>query len=264
MELRVISLGWGVQSWTLAAMSALGELPPVDFAIHSDTLFERVETYAFAQEWTPYLEARGVKVITVSDPRAAHIMKKSSTSDGTYTIMPVFTLNADGTRGQLRRQCTSRWKIEPMQRWLGEELKRRGLKKDDGIIEQWMGITLDEWQRAKHSKVTWIEHRYPLLDMRLTRDDCLRWLGKHSLPSPGKSACKQCPFHSRAYWQQMKREGGPNWEFALQADTELRATGRQWYLHDSRKPLGEAVVLPEEGGQQTMFEEECDSGYCFL
>ena len=27
--LRIISLGWGVQSWTLAAMAALGEIPPV-------------------------------------------------------------------------------------------------------------------------------------------------------------------------------------------------------------------------------------------
>ncbi len=27
--LHILSLGWGVQSWTLAAMAALGEIPPV-------------------------------------------------------------------------------------------------------------------------------------------------------------------------------------------------------------------------------------------
>ena len=32
--MRVISLGWGVQSFTLAAMAALGDIPPVDAAIH--------------------------------------------------------------------------------------------------------------------------------------------------------------------------------------------------------------------------------------
>ena len=33
--MKIISLGWGVQSFTLAAMVALGELEPVDFAIHA-------------------------------------------------------------------------------------------------------------------------------------------------------------------------------------------------------------------------------------
>lgn len=48
-----ISLGWGVQSFTLAAMSALGELPAVDVAIHADTTHEASGTYAFAARWTP-------------------------------------------------------------------------------------------------------------------------------------------------------------------------------------------------------------------
>jgi len=41
MTLRVLSLGWGVQSWTLAAMIALKELPPIDYAIHADTTHPR-------------------------------------------------------------------------------------------------------------------------------------------------------------------------------------------------------------------------------
>ena len=72
--MKIISLGWGVQSWTLAAMVALGELPPVDFAIHSDTTWERASTYEFARQWTPWLEERGVKVVTVSDKEAAQLV----------------------------------------------------------------------------------------------------------------------------------------------------------------------------------------------
>ena len=60
-----LSLGWGTQSFALAAMVALGELPPVDVAIHADTTHERTATYAFAEKWTPWLEARGVRVVTV-------------------------------------------------------------------------------------------------------------------------------------------------------------------------------------------------------
>ena len=56
--MNAISLGWGVQSWTLAAMSALGELPRVDVAIHADTTHERSNTYAFAAVWCAWLAHR--------------------------------------------------------------------------------------------------------------------------------------------------------------------------------------------------------------
>lgn len=253
----------------LAAMSALGELPPVDYAIHSDTTFERAATYAFAAKWTPWLEAHGVKVVTVSDPKAAHITKKSGTSDGTYTLMPVFTRNDDGSKGQLRRQCTSRWKIEPLQKWLRTELMRLGIDRRAGVVNQQLGITMDEWQRAKDSPVSWITNTYPLLERRIARQDCLDWLKAHDLPSPGKSACVQCMFHSRAYWQEMKQENGPDWENAVKADRQLRdTTGRAWFLHSDRKPLEDAVILQSESAQSWMFDEdnepECDSGHCFL
>jgi hypothetical protein len=70
--LRILSLGWGVQSWTLAAMAALRDcgcalcrrwgvdkLPALDYAIHADTTWEREITYQFAEEQTPWLEAHG-------------------------------------------------------------------------------------------------------------------------------------------------------------------------------------------------------------
>ena len=61
IPLRVLSLGWGVQSWTLAAMIALKELPLVDYAVHADTTHEHEGTYAHAAKWTPWLEERGVR-----------------------------------------------------------------------------------------------------------------------------------------------------------------------------------------------------------
>lgn len=263
-KLTILSLGWGVQSWTLAAMAALGELPKPDFAVHSDTTFEMAHTYAFAEQWTPWLEAHGIPVVTVRDTRATHILKKSSTSEGHYTLMPVFTLN-NGERGQLRRQCTSRWKIEPLHKWLGEELTRRGIAKAEGVVEQWLGISLDEWQRMKQSPVSWIENTYPLIDRRQTRDDCLRWLGSHNLPSPGKSACRQCPYRAPNWWKEMARQGGEDWDAAVAADEALRASGRPWFIHPARVPLAEAV---QDSGQARMFDDEvdpsCDSGHCFL
>lgn len=268
--ITALSLGWGVQSWTMAAMSALGDLPKIDVAIHSDTTFERKATYAFAETWTPWLEERGIPVVTVSDPRATHILKDSSRTPGqAYTIMPVFTVGVNGKRGKLRRQCTSRWKIEPLHAWLGQELKRRNIRprsRPAGAVEQWLGISMDEWERMKDSQVDWITNRYPLIELRMTRDDCLAYLSAQGLPSPGKSACVQCPFHSRRYWQDMKRENGPDWHSAVKADEELRRTGNRWFLHSDRIPLVEAVTVPVTAGGE--FDEDnepsCDSGHCFL
>ena len=43
----IISLGAGVQSSTMALMSAKGDLPPVDCAIFADTMYENSASYKY-------------------------------------------------------------------------------------------------------------------------------------------------------------------------------------------------------------------------
>jgi hypothetical protein len=158
-----------------------------------------------------------------------------------------------------------------MRRWIAGELKRRGLPKSLGIIEQWLGITRDEWRRAKDSDVKYIEHRYPLLELGMTRGDCLNWLKKHGLPTPGKSSCTFCPYHNAAMWAELKRQNGPDWKEAIKIDEAIRDKRPPYplFVHSARIPLVEAVDIPEDYGvkQLSMFDDddaECDSGYCFL
>jgi len=266
-SLTVISLGWGVQSWTLAAMVALKELPPVDFAIHSDTTWERSATYVFAKQWAPWLEERGVKVVTVSDPECAGAVVVNYGG----VFIPGYTLSDKGDRGQLRRQCSQRWKIQPVRRCISAKLN--GQKKTPGIVEQWIGYTLDEFQRAGDSKVKYIKNRFPLLEMNYTRGDCLAWLDRHDLPSPGKSACTFCPYHNRITWENMKRENGQDWLQAVDVDARIRDKRPPYplFVHPARVPLSEAVKIPEDYGYTQLalldsddFDAECDSGACFL
>lgn len=271
-QLTILSLGWGVQSWTLAAMAALGELPPVDYAIHADTTWEREQTYSFAETWTPWLEAHGVKIVTVTDPEQAAAVTTMKTD------IPAFTAGQNGATvidGQLRRQCTGRWKVDPQNAQMRAELERRGLRKTPGVIEKWLGISKDEWQRAKHADVKYIAHRYPLLEKGMTRADCIAWLQAHDLPVPPKSACVFCPFHNKAAWQEMKRAGGRDWQVALEIDTQIRTARPPYplFVHRARVPLAEAVQIPEDYGMQQAdlfgpVEDDdaatCDSGHCFL
>lgn len=264
--LTIISLGWGVQSWALAAMSALGVLPKVDAAVHADTFFERSETYEFAQKWTPWLEGRGIKVVTVSDKK-----HDGAIDEWGGVFLPLFTRTADGEpAGMLRRQCTQRWKIHPVRRWIADELKRRELSKEPGIVEQWLGITLDEVTRIKSSGVQYIKNAFPfiqMLDRPWTRHDAMLWLRENDLEIPIKSACVMCPYHDRETWRQLKRKDGENWRRALEIDKAIRHKRPSYlcYLTPERKPLVECDFRNEqEHGQMELWTQDECSGNCFL
>jgi hypothetical protein len=254
-RLRVISLGWGVQSFTLAAMVALGELEPVDAAIHADTTHERSATYAFAALWTAWLQERGVNVVTVVSKNVQPVQMVTSQ----WTDIPAYT-DTGKSLGQLRRQCTGSWKIAALRRWL--QANRNGAP-----VEQWIGISLDEWQRMKDSDVKYVTHRWPLIERRMTRHDCANWLRAHDLPVPPKSSCVFCPYHNRAAWQEMASEGGADWHKAVEIDRAIRKVRPPYdlFIHSSRKPLDSLDLrTPQERGQMELWanwDAEC-SGVC--
>lgn len=47
------------------------------------------------------------------------------------------------------------------------------------VVEQWIGISRDEIMRVKPSRETWQVNRWPLIEMRMSRQDCLAWLRRH-------------------------------------------------------------------------------------
>ncbi len=254
--MKIISLGWGVQSFTLAAMSALGELESVDAAIHADTTHERSETYDFARRWTPWLEERGVRVVTVKASDAEPVDRFGG------VMLPAYTWSERG-EATLTRQCTDNWKRAPLRRWISEELKRRDEKKAPGTIEQWLGISLDEFARMKMSDVRYITHRWPLIERRMTRHGCKLWLERHALEIPPRSACIFCPFQSSAEWRYLKTNP-ENWAQAVRVDGLIRNARppEPLFIHPARIPL-EAVDLrnDQDRGQLSLWDNEC-SGYC--
>lgn len=248
--MKVLNLGWGIQSFTLAAMVALGELEPIDAAIHADTTHEREATYRFAEKWQPWLIEHGVKVITVKSDRVDAVYTNKTT-------IPAFTATDSHAWGMLNRQCTGDWKIYPIRRWLQEN-------RNGEPIEQWLGISLDEAERMKPSNVKYITHRWPLIEKRMSRNDCIAWLQRHDLEVPVKSACVFCPFHNRSAWYEMKRENGADWRKAVEVDETIRKVRPPFdlFVHSDRIPLVD-IRSPQDNGQMEMFSEEC-SGFCFV
>jgi len=249
--MRVLSLGWGVQSFTLAAMAAVGEIPPVEAAIHADTGHEREATYQFASLWSDWLTAHGVPVVTVR----AELETAPAINRWGGVRLPAYTTNiTTGEVAQINRQCTDDWKIAPIRRWLQANRRRRQVRLQ-------LGISLDEVRRMRDSGVKYIAHEYPLVDRRLTRGDCVLWLERHGLPVPERSACTFCPFQSERDWQSLSESDR---QHAIEVDEQIRMVRPPMplFVHRSLRPVAELDMRSEpERGQMSLWESEC-SGLC--
>lgn len=262
--MRVLSLGAGVQSSTLALMIAAGEVPMVDCAIFADTQWEPRKVY----EWLDWLEKQlpfPVHRVTNGNLRQ-NVLESKNTTGGRFATVPWHIQNPDGSYGIGRRQCTSEYKLMPLRRKKRELLGyAKGARIPLGSCHTLIGISLDEYQRMKPSTDPWDTSLWPLIELRMTRDDCLGWLRRHGFPTPAKSSCIGCPYHSRAEWLTIKADP-VSWADALEIDEAIREPVRgmrgQQFMHSSRKPLAEVdLSTAEDHGQVDLFNNECE-GLC--
>ena len=255
---RFVSLGAGVQSSAMLLMLDAGELPgPLpEAALFADTGWEPQAVY----RQLDYLK-RTVKRIPIHQVNAGSIRRQlldHAAGRSRFASPPLYTLAPNGVdKGQLRRQCTREFKIEPMLRWL----RARGYGPKRPVL-QLLGITLDEWQRMSQSRVQWAAVAWPLIDARMTRGSCLAWLADRGHPEPPKSACIGCPFRSRFGWSTLtpaEREDAIEVDAAIRRLPKMRAST---FLHRDCKPLSEIDLRsPKERGQLSVLDGEC-GGWC--
>jgi hypothetical protein len=258
--MRILSLGAGVQSSTLALLAEHGETEKPDCAIFADTGWEPDSVYK-CLEWVKDNVSFPVYVVSAGNIKE-DLQANLSGSGKRFPSMPFFTSNG----GIGRRQCTNDYKIQPVQKKARELLGYAPRKRiPENSVQMMIGISLDEIQRMKPSRIKWVENVYPLIDQRMSRADCLIWMERQGYPEPPKSSCIGCPFHSNKAWMDIKRTDPESWKSAVAIDAELRADGlrgkmaNEEYMHQSLKPLGEASL----GDEQTidMFNNECE-GMC--
>ncbi|MFT4118299.1 hypothetical protein [Bradyrhizobium sp.] len=295
IRLRVLSLGAGVQSTTLALLAAHGEIGPMpDCAVFADTGWEPAAVYRhLAWLMSGNVLPFPVHVVSAGNIReqlvaAGQGRRWASIPAFTRTVTPagaeVAVLDEDdegalieiGRRrttteavsiGMIRRQCTTEFKIVPIRR---KVRALAGLTKKRSpacaVVEQWIGISTDEIVRAKPSFEPWQVKRFPLIEQRMSRHDCLAWLRRHGYPIPPKSACIGCPFHDNARWRDMRDHDPEAWADAVDADRALRSGIRgvrgQVFLHRSCVPLDEAdLATAADHGQLDLWPNECE-GMC--
>lgn len=267
---RSLSLGAGVQSSTLVMMMVTGELPWVDSILFADTGDESDLTL----EHLDWLEGQ-VKRHTNGQVEITRVGRGERLSDRVrnrasgageinndrFVAAPFYTDGKDGKGGQGKRQCTREFKLEPLDRaWRGLLGYKPRQRIPAGSVEVWIGISTDEVVRAGAAFSAWQINRYPLLEFRMSRMDCIGWLESRGFPVPPKSACTFCPFRTNAEWRWLRDNDPKGWAEAVEIDRLVREGGGvREFVHRSRVPLDQVdLSTDEERGQG--FLTHCDGG----
>lgn len=167
--MRILNLGAGVQSTTVYLLAMEGLIDSFDCAIFADTQEEPKAVYKHL-DWLVGLNGPKILIRTrgklgddlvAGTNSAGNRKKKESERDGStrFASIPAYTAPHHDRRaeltgcskGMVRRQCTSEYKIEVVERAIRREVLKVGARKrvPKGIrVQQVFGISADERFRA--------------------------------------------------------------------------------------------------------------------
>jgi len=238
-------------------MSALGlkGCPKADVAVFADTGDEPQWVYQhleFIKEWST------IPVhIVQHGSLAADVIRR-----GKFIPIPVYSKSERG-KSMLRRQCTREYKITPIEKFIRGYMGYRKGQRIKKNVRCLLGISIDEASRMKPSRTRWVTNSWPLVDAEMRRSDCLALLREHKIPEPSKSSCVYCPFHSDAFWIDLRKNHPDEWKRAVDYDEKFRnlsmsGSAQPVYIHKSLKPLSEVNFT---GSNADWFDNECE-GMC--
>lgn len=213
-------------------------------------------------------------------------------------------LNPDGTKGRIGQyRCSYNYKRRIIERKVKQLCGGPGAWKRS-TVEQWIGFSVDEVgrmrdsdgcrcgvKRNKHANGgacgkydPWQTNRWPLVEMRMQRDDTIRWFAANGHPTPPRSACWFCPNSSNDRWSTLRDEKPDLFAKAVHLDVTIRNGGGfnargntpfagTMFLHSSLTALSDADLrtarqVASDAGQGELFDVdtfdmECRSGVCF-
>ncbi|MET8626653.1 phosphoadenosine phosphosulfate reductase [Kitasatospora sp. NPDC004669] len=254
-----------MQSTALLVLAARGTIdyPTFLFANVGDDS-EHPATLAYVQDVAvPFASRSGLKLEQLRRRRRdgeTETLVQRLARPGVRSI-PIPVRMANGAPG--RRSCTADFKIKVVGRWLRQHGATAMTPATVGI-----GISLDEIHRANRRRSE--PHElidYPLLDLGLRREDCVRLIEEAGLPVPPKSSCFFCPFRTVEAWRH-QRAAEPEL-FARSVAIEAMVNDRRAdlgrdpvYLTRYGRPLAEAITLPEAPAAADDADGLCDSGWC--
>jgi hypothetical protein len=266
VTIRAFSYGGGVQSTAALVLAAQGRIDfPVFLFANTGDDSEHPDTLRYVREVAmPYAEEQGIQLHETArrfrrGPRKGErvtLYQELITNEKSIGI----PMRMSGNGAPSNRACTVDYKID----WLDYVLRQMGATKADRAVIG-LGISLDELERMSSDDPDLVSTKeYPLIDLRLTRQDCMNIISRAGLPVPPKSSCWFCPFHTAARWREMKEHEPELFQRAVELERlkneHRRALGKdEVWLSRTLRPLDQALA----GTQHEMdFDDTCESGFC--
>lgn len=230
----VLNYGLGTNS-TALIVEAVRRGIRLDVIVAADTGDERRYSYAYAKDvMDQYLATHGQPSIT---------WVRWERQDGTFVSISQMCLK----RGDLPSKayglsgCTSKWKQQPIDKYLRGHPGVRAKIARGGLVERWIGYDYDEPGRAErmleknpqpHRTVKgksvptphW-KWMCPLVDWKMGRAECVAAILGAGLPLPGKSSCVMCPSMTKKEILAMRETDPDGLALALRIEDGARASG---------------------------------------
>ena len=226
----VWSCGGGIDSTAIAILIIQGKLPRPDFAIMVDVGYEPQSTWNHVNNiLKPRLRTVGVEL---------HILRSNEWIDTSlvdhrgWCCLPAYCKKDDIVQ-KLSTRCSGNWKVKVAKKWL----RKQGVEK----CEQWIGMAVDEQRRAKPDVNKWIHLRWPLIEFKMTREDCIWLIGGAGWPPAPRTSCYLCPQQADKQWLRLMNEAPKDFEKACIAEQSIQLQCPDVFLHRFCVPLNKAI-----------------------
>lgn len=251
----VVNFGGGDNSSALICYLVEQGIRP-DMIVFADTGDEMPHTYAAMPAMADYLARHGFPPLEVI--RRVIVRGRN---------VGVRSLEVECWRNETlpsrvfgRAGCSTKWKKQPADKAVKERF--RGHIKGGGLVQRAIGFDIGEVRRCKFQPTPPFEWIYPLVDARMTRDDCVAIIKRHGLMPPGKSSCFYCPSMRKPEIRELAdrypdlAKRALDMEAMALATGKLRAVdglGRHWSWasvideHRHLKVIEQRADEPEEG-----------------
>jgi hypothetical protein len=229
-----------MQSAAIAALIYIGEIPLPDISVMADTGYERSSTWEFMEFLITKVP---VEIVKASDYATVGLW---GGKDKQTLLIPAFT-DLHGQPAKLGGFCSNEWKRRPIDRWL----RGRGVKE----FRRWIGFSTDELGRAKN-----YDDYYPLIEKRMSRNDCAALVKSLGWPDPPRSSCWMCPNHGAHEWREIRKSG--DWPLVVAFESAIRKKDPNAWLTREIQPIDQVDFADKN---RDLFEQtDCESGQCFV
>jgi len=252
--MKILSCGAGMQSTALALISCENKkkgiihplVPIYDAIIFCDLGKEPPWVYEQVKFIMNACDAVGIPFYILD----THLYDDYVDNFGKNRVVsiPFWTVDENGKKGKMMRNCTLDYKINVMQKFV--RLKLLGYKKgqrtkleDMKAHEMHLGFSIEEKHRCKENPHKMFVNKFPLCDMNLERKDNFAYIMDIWGLETKASACNICPFHRNYFFKHLKENHLKDYKDVLildqileekQPDTKIRC---KLYISRSRKRI---------------------------